>query len=362
VPDYSIIYPDSNALIKEGWPNISTALANLLNLTRDMKLRFVLLDPVEQELEAHFLREFTAKTKEADKKVEKISSLVGPLSFEVGVAWPEITDVQQNYRSFVDAITKQAGIERVKVPPRDINELFGMAIHHRRPFKEKGSGFQDAVICLAAIDHLAASGQKVGALLTRDGVFDAGTISALAKPKGVSLLVFENVEAIFTPTFDEYIKQVTAQRIAEVNADWERAREAVERDIPTIEKFVAQQYEIPEYSFGGTVLEVVSIKIQHVRAARTPYDQVGDGPISISAELEVEVKLILKPSLLWDWGFQGKTLKLGQAAEPDQESSSLKWSDEPREETQVRTVSVELKAKRVGNEYAEIEPVSLSVK
>jgi hypothetical protein len=359
VPDYSIIYPDSNVLIKEGWPNISTALANLLNLTRDMKLRFVLLDLVEQELEAHFLREFITRTKEAEKRVEKTSSLVGLVGLEVGVVWPGIKDVRKSYRSFVDDITKHAGIERVKVPPRDISELFGMAIHHTRPFKEKGSGFQDAVICLAAIDHLAASGQRVGALLTRDGVCDAGTLSALAEPKGVSLLVFENVEAISAPTFDEYIKQATAKRIAEVNADWDRARRVLESEIPTLEKFVSEQLELPEYSFGGTILEIVGIKILNVREVRTPYDQEGDGPISISAELEVEVKVILKPSLLWQT-FLHRRVKLGHVADPKDALQS--WAGEPREETHISTVSMELKSKRVGKEYTEIEPVSVSSK
>ena len=68
MPDYSVIYPDSNSLIKEGWPNVSTTLGNLLNLVGRMKLRFVFFDSVEQELEAHYLREFEERKRKQKPK------------------------------------------------------------------------------------------------------------------------------------------------------------------------------------------------------------------------------------------------------------------------------------------------------
>ena len=94
MPEFSIIYPDSNSLIKEGWPNISTTLGNLFNLTRRMSLRFVLLDPVEQELEAHYLRDFAKSVREVENKAENVTKLMRVLGSKVNLQIPGMDDVQ----------------------------------------------------------------------------------------------------------------------------------------------------------------------------------------------------------------------------------------------------------------------------
>lgn len=315
MPDYSVIYPDSNSLIKEGWPNVSTTLGNLLNLVGRMKLRFVLLDSVEQELEAHYLREFEERKRETEAKAEKLARLVACVGLGVDLKFREVGEAEHLYKGYVEQFAERAGIERVAVASRDVAELFGMAIRRERPFKEKGSGFQDTVICLAAIDHLAASGQKIGAFVTRDGVFDKATVEELAQRKGVSLRLFDNVDTIFASAFEEYTEQLANERVAEVRADWERAKEAVEKHISTVEQFVADQLEIQEYSYGDRVLEVRGIKILKVYDARTPLEQTGDGAISISAELEVELKMVVEPGILSRMS-PPKRLKLGAVVEP----------------------------------------------
>jgi hypothetical protein len=325
-----------------------------------MKLRFVLLDSVEQELKAHYLREFSDRVRGTENKLEKLSRLIVGIGLDINLRYPEAAEVEKLYGEFVKRLADRTGIERVTVAPRDIAELYGMAIRHERPFKEKGSGFQDTVICLAAIDHLAASGQKVGAFVTRDGVFDAATVTELAKRKGVSLRMFENVDALFSPAFDEYIDQIANERVAEVKADWQRAKDAVEKEIPSLERFVSDQLEIQEYSFGDRVLEILNIKVLKVGDVRTPLEQKGDGAISISAELEIQLKMIVEPGILSRMA-PPKKLRLGAIVEPQKNAFLFRGTD-PREETTVRTVSIELKSTRVDKEYKDIEPVSLRLK
>ena len=176
----------------------------------------------------------------------------------------------------------------------------------------------------------------------------------------MSLRLFDNVDTIFASAFEEYTEQLANERVAEVRADWERAKEAVEKHISTVEKFVADQLEIQEYSYGDRVLEVRGIKILKVYDARTPLEQTGDGAISISAELEVELKMVVEPGILSRMS-PPKRLKLGAVVEPS-ENVFLSRGTGPRERTAVRSVSVQLKSNRVGKEYREIEPVSLQLK
>jgi hypothetical protein len=64
-----------------------------------------------------------------------------------------------------------------------------MAVFQKLPFKEKGRNVQDAVICLAAIDDLASSGEKVGALVSGDEIFSQEVLDGFCKKLNVSLVL-----------------------------------------------------------------------------------------------------------------------------------------------------------------------------
>ena len=185
MPPFAIIYPDSNCLIKEGWPDASTALRNLLTVANFRNVRLILLDSVELELEAHYIREFRDKVYETTAKVARLEKIAEKAALGIALRVPSPAEVGEGYRAAVTRVLNANRIERASVPFRESNELYRMAVSREVPFAREGSGFQDAIICLAAIDHLAASGLKTGAFLTRDGIFSDKAIESLAQPKGV---------------------------------------------------------------------------------------------------------------------------------------------------------------------------------
>ncbi len=360
MPKYSIIYPDSNCLIKEGWPDPSTALGNLLSISSELKVRFVLLDSVEKELEAHYMREFEEKVGEANAKVDRLGRVVRNVSLDVRIHTPTANEVRESYRGLVNHLVKGLRMERATVKPRDTAELFDMAIRHEKPFGKKGCGFQDAVICLAAVDHLAASGEKVGALITRDGALEERTLQILASQKETSLLLYASVDAIFKPALEEYLEQRARAKVAAIRADEAQAKEVIEKDIPRIERFISDNLEIPEYVFGDRILEVRAIKVLGVRDVRTPLEEAKDGTASISADFDVEIRVVAEPGIFRRMGPQ-KKIKLSGAVEPE-ENAFLAWRTEPSEEVMTRTVSVEFRVTRTGGAYGGIEPLSIEMK
>jgi hypothetical protein len=62
---FECIFPDSNPLIESEWPRLSVSLRNLFSLAEDLKVPVFLLDPVEKEVRAHFLREYEEALKKS---------------------------------------------------------------------------------------------------------------------------------------------------------------------------------------------------------------------------------------------------------------------------------------------------------
>jgi PIN domain len=347
---------DSNCLIKEGWPEVSTTFRNLSTAAQYRNVRLIMLDSVEQELEAHYIREFRDRANEARAKVDRLGRIAEKAALEIELQVPPPEEVSESYRATLDHVLATYRMERASVTLRESKELYRMAVSREAPFVKEGSGFQDAIICLAAIDHLAVSGLKIGAFLTRDGIFNTEVLERLARPKGVSLRLFEDAKAAFDYLVDDTVKEKLAQN----EEDRKRASTAIKNEISDIERFIGENLEMPQYFGGEEVLQVLSIKVVGVEGVRTPITKKEGEPSAISANVSIEIKMLAKPSI-FSFLPPARNLKLGDPLELENVSPFLSVP-QPRETTSKATVALEFRAVVEGGNYKSIEPISLQLK
>jgi citrate lyase gamma subunit len=350
MPPFAVIYPDSNCLIKEGWPDVSTTLRNLAAAAEHRGVRLVLLDSVEQELEAHYIREFQEKATEASGKFHRLARIADRAALQVELSVPSTEQLGNGYRAAVEEVLATYHIERATVPLRESKELYRMAVYRQAPFAKEGSGFQDAIICLAAIDHLAATGLRTCAFLTNDGIFNDQVLGRLAQPKEVSLRLFEDAKGAYDCLVDDALKE----RYAQHDEDRKRATAAIKSRIPDIERFIRENLEMPHYFRGDEVLQIINIKVVGIDDALTPITQTDGEPSAVSAQVSIEVTMILKPGLFSNW-MPSPSLKLGKSLE----LPTYFPERQPRESIQQATVAMEFRAIVENGNYRSIEPVSL---
>lgn len=72
-PPYRRIYFDSNILLRPQWPLVSQTIVSTISILKDFQIPAILLEPVERELTAHFLRELTATATKAKSQAEALA-------------------------------------------------------------------------------------------------------------------------------------------------------------------------------------------------------------------------------------------------------------------------------------------------
>jgi hypothetical protein len=247
VANFNRIYLDSNILIASNWPKLSAELENFFDLALLLDVKIVLPEALEIELEEHWIR------------------------------------------NLVDVIA---------ITSRPISQLFRMAARHEAPFKEEGSGFQDAIIYLSVIDDLAQGSEHIGALVSQDSIFKTkkDELVGLAKSSSVELNLYHSVQEI---------TEVLRTRLrTEMIKDWEDRNRlvanALNRRLKEIERFVSENLEISEAEFGLGVklVEFKGFRIKEMTNIQTPVIRKPDEPEKISFDLELEIDVAAEKRLI----------------------------------------------------------------
>jgi hypothetical protein len=325
------------------------------------KVKAFLSDPVERELEANWMRDFDKTERDAIGKASNLSRLLGKVGSTAELQVPPRDEVLALYRAKVEEAIK-LGFERAPITGRSAAEVFELAVGRQQPFSEKGTGFQDAVICLSAIDHLAQSADKTGAFVSRDRGFDQQGIDRLAGTQGVQLILYADLESIgkvLGEELDNALKKFW-------DADRQRDIESAQNNMELLQSFIRASLEIPERLDGLEIVRVTNIEAVEVLEARTPFplDRKEGEPITVSVDVKIRLHVVARgkrPELLW-----GGPRKLKMGEEPPTPYSFafsvLAGWPAPEERILDRTVELELKAKVVGENYNELEPLSVKLK
>jgi hypothetical protein len=234
-----------------------------------------------------------------------------------------------------------------------------MAIHHKKPFVEKGRNFQDAVICLATVDDLAASSETVGAFVSRDDIFEQKMLDNLCGPHGLTLKLFKGEEAL-NDDMRSFLREQTVQKWIE---DEDNAKAAVLENLPTLQSFISANLEVPTrmgFLASNRILLVKQIDIVSVPRVETPYplDRTPGEPVVITAKMELDIHVKLRR-----WSSAASTpesLKAGQIPGPADASARRALLTEEKEETLRRAVSVEIRCVLRGGRYVDLEPMSVA--
>lgn len=354
---YRRIYLDANILIRAKWPRLSQTMRTALETASYLSLPVVLLQSVEGELRAHSLRQLSQVTAAVAGKAEELNNLCEPLGIEVSASVPSEDELAASYEKCVDEKVAEFHVLRSAPPLRKVDELFEMAIHRQKPFGDKGKNFQDAVICLAAIDDLVRSGNKAGAFVSRDGIFDQQTLDELSVLGGVRMILFTSEESLN----DDMRKALRRQMAREWLDDEELALKAVNENLSPLQDFIEANLEIrTRLGFSNRILKINRIRIKQIDRVETPppWDRPSNEPVTITAKMTVQIHAIVRrpsPS-----SYAMEVLKVGTNARPLADRMAAPLYAE-QEELLERTVDVEIKAKFGEGRYIELEPLSVAL-
>lgn len=360
------LYFDTNILRTLQWPRLSSKLQSIFELARLFKIEVFLPDCVEAELEAHWLREWGKLHRNSTSSVSDLNKhLLGILPDRITLQLPETPQLLQNYREKVLEIKQQWGIKSVPITSNSVSKFFEMAISQHPPFKEKGSGFQDAVIYLSVIDHLRHSSGTVAAFASQDRAFEKQEVLELATSAGVEIEIYK--------TIDE-VARVLEERLEKfVDLMWQKDRQlattALTNMIPQIEQFLFNNllFSIPQLqSIGWTTgklnpidrpVMVESIKVTSIKDVWTtpPWKRKSDEDVKVSFKTEVDISILVNR-------FSSHPASLLRIGEPDLPPASLLL--EPIPETQIwqHLVEIEATAIIVEGEVKDVKFVSAGLK
>jgi len=355
-PDYKRIYFDSNAFIRANWPDLGQALTNTLTIAKAFGTKNILLDVVEKELGAHWFREYEKRHFSVLDKLKSLQKMADHLQIEIDINadLPELADIDEQYELAVDNLVYWTDLVRAKPTLRDAREFFHMAVFQKLPFKEKGRNFQDAVICLAAIDDLASSGEKVGALVSGDEIFSQEVLDGFCNKLNVSLVLFNSVDSIYK----DLMRLLNVASTRQWQSEKDLAVQAIRADLKQIEEFVEKNLELPlTLGISDWIVELGRIELVEVISADTPVpweNKPGDAT-TISANLRLNVHAVVHRQIVT----QGPApmIKVGVPAK----RSIVDFSTQEKSEVLERSATVEIKAKRTELGYSDLEPSKVSL-
>jgi predicted nucleic acid-binding protein len=355
---YRRIYFDSNLLIKANWPRLSQTMRTALNTASHLSIPVVLLQSVERELKAHCLRNLFQTRADMIRNAEALSSLCKPFGTKVSMSLPSEDRLQDVYEKAVDENVIEFNLLRSSPTLRLTEELFEMAIQKKKPFGDKGRNFQDAVICLAAIDDLVSSLGQVGALVSRDNIFEQQVLDDLCQSQGVTMSLFKS-EVALNDDMRTFLKQQAAREWLD---DEELARGAVNENLPVLQKFIDANLEVPaRVGFTNRILSINRIDLVKISRVETPspWDRPPGEPVTITAQILIHLHAtVRRPS---SSSLQTEVLKVGLSPRPTLASRIAAPLYTEREEVLERTVNVELKARLNEGRYVNLEPLAVAI-
>jgi len=140
--EFGRIYFDTEPLTQSQWPQVSTALGNVLALAGAFGVQLVVPQPVLEERQEQWVRNLDDKVQDlvrAHRKLEK--------SCQGFCDLPKLSDLErakalESYRARSDAALREHGIATAVHTSRATQDLFRLAVKRVPPFDENGMGFK----------------------------------------------------------------------------------------------------------------------------------------------------------------------------------------------------------------------------
>jgi predicted nucleic acid-binding protein len=275
------IYLDTNVLIKEGWPDISVKLREMLILARASQIGVVVPEAVEREVKAHWFRELKKRLMELAKAEYAFSAKIEALGLDSNPTTEELFDFEfalSKYAEVVEELKTEWGIVSAPLPSVALDRLFQMAIDKEALFEDCVSGFQDTVVLFSAIDDLVQFPGESGILLSDDKVFSQKGTQDLVARLSADLNVHRSVAdaiAILKSNLDDYLRQQWDgdERIA-VAEMWRQKHE--------IEAFVRESFNRDQSLLmrpkdDRSSIVVQSVELRDVTAVFVPQPEPREG-------------------------------------------------------------------------------------
>ncbi len=293
------IYFDTSILIKANWPHLSAQFTSCNRIAKVLKIKTILPEPVELELEAKWLRDLRKKREDLLAVVKGIDKHLYLNRSEAQIDLIDDTTARKAYLELTKAVKAVHGLETISYLRDNVAELLEMSLSRRPPFsRDKDVGFQDAIILLSVLHDLEVTGES-GALVSADKAFQNAEVQKLATAKGARLALFNSLKAI-----SEALLQGLEQRARQYyDEKAQQALSALNAIRDDLEAFVAQKLEVPEssvepvqYGIFGRLVGVESIRLENIVTA-VPADPLkkkpGEGD-NISADAQVLIMVVLE--------------------------------------------------------------------
>jgi len=357
LPPYRRIYFDTNVLVRARWPRLSQTMRTALLTASHLAIPTILLQSVEHELRAHCVRNLTEICTQIIDNTHKLASLCEGLDDEWASSLPSQRHLEEAYDKAANENVAAFHMLRKAPSLRKTDEMFEMAIHKKKPFGEKGKNFQDAVICLAAIDDLVSSSDHVGAFVSRDDIFEQQTLDDLCKRLDVNMRVFKD-EVALNDDMRTFLRRQAAKEWIE---DEELASIAINESLPALQEFIEANLEVrTRFGFTSRILTISRIQVVKVTRVETPspWDRLPGETLTITAQVLIHIfatvrRVASAPSEI--------VLKVGATAQAARSAAQHTPLYSDREEVLERTVDVELSTAFSGGRYINLKPISVAI-
>lgn len=368
------LYFDSNVLIRARWPTGSAELETLATLGRDVGVELFLPEPVAQELDAHWLREFRRARSRASSGVGEFDKLVAQVSSQrPALTLPNEGAVRADYGQAVQAIQRRLDLKRSPATARPTAVFFDLAVRRAPPFGDEGRGFQDAVILFSVIDHLRAADAAgvVAGLVTGDKMLGDPEARRLVQAEGVVIEVFEDMEPV--------IGRLTGRLAVTQKELWERdcraAATALRAAMPRIQEFISANLDVSqrELALVNPLVAFPAVEILNLGNVRTPFppERTEGDSVAITFDAEVVLSIVIEMPV-FDWldlarWRQPPRIKVGwiapePRAEPRVPFNLRSTGPDLLEQRAPRIVEVEASATFRGGQYTDVTPRAVRIK
>jgi hypothetical protein len=236
------IYFDTNVLLENGWPSLSSRLANVVSFSKGLGVTLHVPDVVYAELAACRRRDYTSEQQQAASKVRNLRARLSELNVDPS-AVQEVPDVLtaalNGYRDIVEGL-KQEFIA-CGLPTINMADLVSKAAGYELAFEENDKGFKDTLIFLSVVEDLKHASPAVSAVIvSKDGIFrqrrEDLEVWALAEGASVLCSTFDEVQAALEHRQD-------AQMRARIEEDRKTAEAAVSLRLAEIQKWLDENLD-----------------------------------------------------------------------------------------------------------------------
>ncbi len=288
-PQVSLIYLETSILRESEWPHVSVRLEQLLSLAKNLGVQVFLPEPVDCEREEQWLRDFSKSATEQKKVWLSIEQQLSNIGVQINSGdFPTGIQLRESYRLSVGALKKNWSIFDAPYTSRKLTDLFLLAARHQIPFGDEGRGFQDAVIYLSVVDHLAGFKEGISAILvSSDKGYDSISMALVApdiKDLDLTIARLDGATEILKSHLEESVRR-----------HWDvlqnKAKKKLQEMRQNLETFFLANISPDQLPVFGNVAHVYQIEVANIINVRTPDPrELNSGEeFEISADLSLRV-------------------------------------------------------------------------